>query len=193
MPDITENTPQRDLVISTMPFKVPAPYFIGHVLTENEASALNGLLAENLRNNFAAKIKKDFEAADEKGTERPSLETLQTELTAYAETYEFGVRRAGSGTIGTSTDPVERELNKMARELIKSRLKEKGVKLKSITEENLQELVDKLIAGRPALRLEAERRVNSLKELDAGEVDLTETIAAAGAASAEEPAETAAE
>lgn len=189
--EITDETPRRDLIIAGMPFKVPAPFVEGHPLSANEASALNGLLAENLRNNFAAKIKKDSEAAEAAGSEKPTLEALQAELSAYAETYEFGVRRTGSGVIGTSTDPVERELNKMARELVKGRLKEKGFKLKEIPEETIQDLVDKLIESRPALRAEAERRVNSLKALDGDdglEMALTKATEAAEAPAATDEA-----
>ncbi len=42
-------------------FNAPQPYDEGHVLTVNEASALNQVFAENLRNNFAARIKRSAE------------------------------------------------------------------------------------------------------------------------------------
>lgn len=172
MPAITDETPMRDLVIAGMQFKIPAPYTEGHPLTANEASALNGLFGENLRNNFAIQIKRQNEEAETKQTEKPSLEALQAELDVYAGGYEFGVRRSSSGSIGTSADPVEAETQKIARELVKSRIKERGLKLKSFPEETIQDLVDKLIASRPGLREEAVRRVNSLKAIGSGEDEI---------------------
>ena len=182
---IDEDTVQRDLLIAGMPFKVPAPFTEGYTLNSNEAAAMNQLLGENLRNNFAAKIKKDFEAAETANTPKASLEALQAELSAYAGNYEFGVRRSSSGSVGSSADPIDRELQKMARELVKGRLKEKGYKLKTFDDETIQGLCDKLIEQRPAMRDEAERRVNMLKDMAAAADDLGELPDPAAPAPAE--------
>ena len=47
----------EQIIIQGVTFNVPTPYAEGHVLATNEASALNQLLHENLRNNFASKVK----------------------------------------------------------------------------------------------------------------------------------------
>jgi len=188
MPKITDETPLRDLMIAGMQFKVPAPYGEGHTLTANEASALNGVLAENLRNNFAIQIKRQLQTAETNGTEKPSLETLQSELTDYAAEYEFGVRRTSSGSIGTSADPVEAEAQKMARELVKVRIKERGYKLKSFTDDAIQDLCDKLLAARPGLREEAARRVQRPKAISGSDdIPLPEPTADAEAAAEPQP------
>lgn len=148
------------IVIQGLEFNVPAPYVAGHVLSENEASALNGLLHENLRNNFAAKVKKAREGVPE--GEAVDIAALQAELDTYASTYEFNVRRAGGGG-GVKRDPVEREALKLAKDAIYNALKAKGKKRKDYTVEQIEEAAEKLLASDKgaSIRAAAEARVKA--------------------------------
>jgi hypothetical protein len=100
------------ITIQSKVFRVPIKYAAGHVLKENEAGALNQTFHENLRNNFATRVRDGVEAGlDDK--------TLQQQLDDYAATYEFGVRGGG----GTRGDPVLTLAMNLARELIRKAIK----------------------------------------------------------------------
>ena len=96
-----------NILIQGLEFSVPAPYNPGpHELTEGEAKTLNQTLAENLRNNFAGKMKDGA---------IPEAE-LDSKFAEYAASYAFGVRAGGGGG---SRDPVEVEAMNLARDAIK--------------------------------------------------------------------------
>lgn len=104
------------VTIAGLSFDVPLRYEPGHVLTEGEASALNQTLCENVRNNIAPRIKKAEEALAEGQTIVHS--EWQATVADYATKYEFGVR-----AISTPADPLEAEVNRMVRAIIKTALK----------------------------------------------------------------------
>lgn len=173
----------NSILIQGVMFPVKAPYAEGHPLTAGEASQLNQVLAENLRNNFAGKVKdakaaayveanggkaEDVTDAQLKGVtlDDAVIESLRAEFTEYAETYEFGVRRGGR-----IMDPVEREINRMAEEAVKAAIKGKGIKLSSVADDKFDELVRGFIEAKPELREEAERRVRAAQ--DAAGIDLS--------------------
>jgi hypothetical protein len=64
----------EQITISGHSFNVPVRYEEGHELTAGEASALNQTYHENLRNNFAKKVKDAGDGAD--------VAALQAELAA---------------------------------------------------------------------------------------------------------------
>jgi len=64
---IDSNTPRKEITIKDELFTVPVPYTAGHVLSENEANALNQTYHENLRNNFAGVVTAAKKAAEESG------------------------------------------------------------------------------------------------------------------------------
>jgi len=84
-------------------FTIDAPYTEGHVLTAEEAAALNRLRAENIRNNVMRKI-----------PEGATHDEIQTTVTKYAKTYKFG------GTTSRTMDPVERLVRQQAWSLATS-------------------------------------------------------------------------
>ena len=108
----------EQITIAGHSFNVPVRYEEGHELTAGEASALNQTYHENLRNNFAKKVKDAGATAD--------LAALQAELDAYAESYQFGVRAAGTG--GATRDPVMSEALRIATKQIRDLIKAKGGK-----------------------------------------------------------------
>lgn len=105
------------ITIQGLTFKVPLRYAAGHPLTDGEAGALNQTLHENLRNNFAKKVAEGQEAG-------VTVEILQQQLDDYANDYQFGVRTGGGGFRG---DPVMTLAMNIARELVRSAIKVKGL------------------------------------------------------------------
>lgn len=154
------------VTIQGMAFKAPQPYAEGHTLNANEAATLNQTFVENLRNNFAVKIKDKKEAIakeksiDEKAVTNDMLDmvALQAEFDDYAGDYEFGVRKGGR-----VLDPVERELRSIGEEIIKTAIRAKGIKLNSVSSEQFDKFMSNLINAKPELRVEAERRVAATK------------------------------
>jgi hypothetical protein len=108
----------EQITIAGHSFNVPLRYEEGHELTAGEAGALNQTYHENLRNNFAKKVK------DAGGS--PDLAALQAELNKYAEEYQFGVRVGGGG--GRTTDPVMSLAMRIAKKKITDLLRDKGKK-----------------------------------------------------------------
>ena len=169
------NVEQRRIKVEGLIFNAPAPYKAGHVLNENEANTLNQTFAENLRNNFAKKVKAAKEAASKNGSEFPddgeaAPEELQGEFTTYAADYEFGTRAAGGGAdSGLPRDPTDREAFIMARDLIRAHAKSKGFKLDA---EQVAGLVPGILQKRPEIREEAVRRVAAKTSITLDELEL---------------------
>jgi hypothetical protein len=108
----------EQITISGHSFNVPVRYEEGHELTAGEASALNQTYHENLRNNFAKKVKDAGDGAD--------VAALQAELDKYANEYQFGTRTAGAGV---SRDPVMSEAMRIAKKQIGDLIRAKGGKV----------------------------------------------------------------
>lgn len=139
----------QTITIQDVTFTIPAPYSEGHVLVANEAAALNQLLGENIRNNFAAKMKKAKEEGKTLG---------QSDLDEYAASYSFGVRSGG----GPKLDPIEREARILAAEQVKKLFKQKGIKIKDAEESGkLEEFTTKLLEKYPAIRDQAKAIVEA--------------------------------
>lgn len=105
-------------------FDVPDKYAEGHVLTANEAAALNGLRAEmishKVRSFLVRKGGADATEADFAAAENTAAEE--------AKTYEFGAARGGGGGGGRSTlTPEEKEARAIAREAVLDALKRKNL------------------------------------------------------------------
>jgi|ETNvirnome_6_100_1030635.scaffolds.fasta_scaffold00132_13 hypothetical protein len=140
----TAKTQRNALTIAKTSFTIPAPFAEGHAVTANEAAALNQLLAENIRNNFAKRVKEGGEA------DPPvAADVLQAELDQYVTEYEFGVRRSGGGR---SSDPVEVEAMSIARDKVKDALRAKGYKLADISAGRITELASEYLEKNPQWR-----------------------------------------
>lgn len=163
-----------EITIQGLAFEVSQPYAPGAVeLTEGEANALNQTRAENLRNNFAPKIKaamveyrKANSLAEDAEVAVSSLDhdALIAEFNKYADEYEFSTR-AGGGGARTPTDPVEREAQRIAWDKIKVALGKKGIKIDSVPKDKKAELISDTIAKYPAITEEAQRRVASAADI----------------------------
>lgn len=145
-------------------FNVPTRYEEGHELTANEAAALNQTYHENLRNNFAKKVK-DKKANGE--IEEDVLAQLQTDLDEYAEGYEFGVRTGG----GAVRDPVMSEAMDLARTKIFEHLKTKGIKRADVSAKQVTEYAKKLLEKNPTIIELARQRVEEARAAATSELD----------------------
>ncbi len=168
----------QEITIQGQVFSIDTPYAEGHPLKANEASALNGLLAENVRNNQAnlvreAKAKqvgkeaKELTTADIATIELPEnvVAELQGQIAQYVANYEFGVRSGG----GRSKDPLEREIENMAEDILVGALKKNNI-TPSKFKKDQREKYDAALAGiidqnRADLTKEAKRRLKNQQDM----------------------------
>jgi hypothetical protein len=104
------------ITIQGYKFEVPegalANIAVGYTLQdEGEAAALRQTKVENLRNNFATKVKAAMNGSTELAPE--ALSELQSAFATYATEYKFGVRAAGEPK--QKLDPITREMLKLAK------------------------------------------------------------------------------
>lgn len=157
-------------------FTVPMRYAEGHVLTANEAAALNQTFHENLRNNFASSVRAKKEelfgvkdeasgkitVPEDASLEDDAISELQAKLDAYAAEYEFA-RRTGGGR--APADPIEREALNLAKMAIRSALKQKGQKADA---DVIEAAAKQLIEQNPGFRETARQRVEQQNAIAQG-------------------------
>lgn len=160
---VTESTPRHPVTMAGIEFLVPAPFAAGHVMTEGEASQLNQVLAENVRNNLVGKTKKEVKEGQTPFT------ITQEAVDEYIANYEFGVRQGG--TREASLSPEEREARKIAREKVTAALKAKGIKINSVPAEKMESLVAEVAKAEPVVK-EAKRRVANSQKIALDELDI---------------------
>lgn len=156
----------EQITIAGQSFNVPLRYEEGHELTSGEASALNQTYHENIRNNLAKKAKDG--------------ELTQADVDTYADSYQFGVRAAGTGV---TRDPVMAEAMRIAKKQIGELLKQNSKSIRDYEASALNEAARKLIAKDSAILTLAKQRVaeqQSLAQADLGDIlsGLTEKPAA---------------
>jgi hypothetical protein len=153
----------EQITIAGKTFNAPLRYEEGHELTAGEASALNQTYHENLRNNFAKKVKDAVEAGafDEAAA--------QKEFDAYAEAYAFGVRTGGGG--GATRDPVMREALNIAKDRINAALVKKNIRPSSVDAAIKTAKAKELIAKRPDILELARTRIAEAQALATADLD----------------------
>jgi hypothetical protein len=157
---MSEHEPTQSVTIQSVTFTIPAPYVAGPVeLTEGEAAALNQVLAENIRNNFAGQMKRAAE-------ETPARQLTQEDLDKYVESYEFG-RRTGGGRV---RDPVAAEERRLSLDAIKAKVKSTGKNWKDFTKEQQDAVLARVLASgkfrEQAERVVAARQAEASIDLD---------------------------
>lgn len=110
-------------VIAGVAFQISQPYAAGQTLTEAEAKALNQVRSENIGNNVREKVKELVEAG--KTSEAEAL---------VAEKDGAYVFTLASVAASAKLDPVEREARNLAKEIVKSLLAAKGLKITTAPE-----------------------------------------------------------
>jgi hypothetical protein len=129
-------------------FPVSPRFEEGHQLTEIEADVLNQTYYENLRNNFAGRIKaarKEHNVEEGQPLPEHVYQNLQGDFATYAKEYEFGVRRTSTGP---GADPVRAAALTMARTAIKDALRQ-AKKLKETPTEAIEAAAERLIQSQP--------------------------------------------
>lgn len=149
----------QTVTINKQQFNLPAPYAEGHQVTAGEASALNQLLVENVRNNITGKMKKiEEENEKRKAAGQPELPQIgQAEIDAYVAEYKFGVRTGGS----TVRDPIEAEARRIAQSLVNDALKKNGKKIKDVSDEQMEQLITGALEKNPVIRERAKAIVEA--------------------------------
>lgn len=193
---ITPETPRTKILVGGLILSAPKPFAVGHVLTENEAAALNQTYLENIGNNFRTHViaasRKAIVGKDEPTAEelkavtddqlkafREALEgednqkklpvdDLQTKLDALVAGYQMGVRRTSSAEV---LSPEEREARSIAKDKIKAALVQKGIKLNTVSADWWDREIGKLLEHPehgPKIKQNAARAVK-LRQQAAGE------------------------
>lgn len=170
---ITPATPTGEYTVAKQKFVMFKPFAAGDTINEHEANALNQTFAENVRNNFSAKVKSYLDAGsfDEAA--------MQTELNDYMSSYEFGVRKgrpagAGGGGGGRRSDPVATRALELARSAVRKKIQEIGGNLKDYTAKDISARAAKAVAGNPKFTETASRQIseeNEIGDIDAGDLD----------------------
>ena len=156
----------KTISINGVAFEISTPYAEGHVLTAAEAKVLNQTRAENIGNNFRKAVKD----AQDKGTD---MSVVGASLREYDASYVFTM----GGTSRTPIDPIEAEAIRIAKEVVKAKLAEKGLKVKDYVanEANAAKYdaaVDKIAAQDDTLKLAKQRVANKKKVADVAADDL---------------------
>jgi hypothetical protein len=139
--------------VAGLSFEVEDVYAEGHVVTENEARALNQTRRENLRNNFRKTAKDELE----KGTSASKIADMFAE---YAESYEFSAKRQARAP----RDPVEAEARKIARKVVTGALRKQNIDIKSLEDGKMDELVS-AYAAKDEVRALAQETVDALQSI----------------------------
>lgn len=161
-------TEMSEVTIAGKKFLLRNPFEAGHILTEGEASALNQLRHENVRNN-SAKLVKDWTGDPDE---------LAVKIDDYDAEYQFNVRVAGEGR--EPSDPITTEAKALARLAIKGALEKAGQKADA---KQIAAAVTALLADEvkgPQFRKVAEDRVAERKRLAEqamGSIDLSSITA----------------
>ena len=152
----------EQITIAGKTFNAPLRYEEGHELSAGEAAALNQTYHENLRNNFAKKVKDSIEAG------AFSQDIAQHEFDAYAREYQFGVRTGGGGA---PRDPVTKEALDILKDKIRMALKKKNLKADAAS---ITARAKELLPTRPDIMELAKKRVAEAQAIAAE--DLSEVI-----------------
>lgn len=133
-------------------------YQAGHQCSEVEAEVLNQTERENIRNNFAKRVK---EAKEKDGGELTpeSFATLQAELRQLSENYQFNVRQP------RQTDPVLNIAMDLVLTKIQNALRAQGVKLKDVPMADLKAKAKAMIDANPAILEKARARYEEDQKL----------------------------
>ena len=160
----------KTISIGGIAFEVSTPYTEGQVLTAIEAKVLNQTRAENIGNNFRADVKKATEAPEAERAAK--LDEVKAAIAKYDSEYTFS-----ASVTRTPIDPIEAEALKIAREVLKIKIKDgKGLTVKEyLAVEGNQAKYDagiEQIANQEDTLKEAKKRVAARKkvaELGGGE------------------------
>lgn len=171
MTEVSAAPSTKTIIIQGLEFTASLPYLAGHTLTDAEARALNQVRLENIRNNFATKVKASTDKAE--GSIPP--DQLSAKFAEFEAAYSFSMPGAGGGT--RTLDPIEREALALAKDVVKNALAAQGKSMtapKEASDDEKAAYKDKInakveeIAGRDVVIAQARKNVAARsKSLDA--------------------------
>jgi hypothetical protein len=161
MLDFSE-APSHNITIQGLVYPVRQIFDEGHVLTAVEASVMNQTRDENLRNNYAAKIKvvmkeENVEAISDLSDAGKS--TLTEKFPAFEEGYEFG-SRGGAREV----DPIRKQAMLFATQEVKKALSKKGHKISEVGADKIREMADSAVEKYPKFMEKAKAAVAARDE-----------------------------
>ena len=157
-----QDSGKNTITIQSYKFDVETRYVEGHTLSENEASALQGLLQENVRNNFAKTIKGLVEENKGQPLNDGQLEKIQKIFTKFVSEYEFGKRRVAAVR---SLNPLDKEVKRIATEKLKEILASKGKSWTETPKDQRNALIARIIEINPAITQLAQSNIDSLNSI----------------------------
>ena len=137
---MTEKAPEAEaentqtVTIQSESFTISAPYLEGHTITEVEAKVLNQTRCENICNNQRKTIK----AAKEEGSF--DLKVARKAVAAYDAAYSFAT---GGPAVRRTLDPIQKEARAIARNVLATKLREAGKKMKDQDKDKLATAIEK--------------------------------------------------
>lgn len=141
-------------------FNIPTRYRVGHELSQNEADALNGLRAENIRNNVKRWVDEAKKTVPIGELLTPdSISALQDRVSEYASEYEFGPKGEPKG--GVRKTAFEIELLAIATARVEEQARAMSIEL---SPEGMAEAVESQMKLAIVIE-EARRRVSARQEL----------------------------
>lgn len=154
--------------INGLEFDISQPYSEGHTCTAAEARALNQTRSENIGNNARAKIKEMLD----KGSPTDEIAAYVADIDSK---YVFTLAGVSASR---KLDPVEREANKLARELLKAHLAETGRKITVAPEGMTEEEWDDKVAAEVERIASDEQVLKAAKKNVEAKTKQAETLAA---------------
>lgn len=146
----------QPLTVSGVVFDAPSKYSAGHVLSSDEASALNSLFLSDLSSKLKPLIVKAQKASGSLELPPDAKADLDAKLAEFARSHTFTPKSAHS------FDPVTREAFKMIRPQFINKLKEKGIDPKTMAVGKLEAIMLQWLAKHPEVTAEAKRRVEAV-------------------------------
>jgi hypothetical protein len=152
--------PTINIEIMGIVFEAPQPYCDGRPMNLGEALVLNATLIKNLRNNWSKRIA-TFQERVKATYGRDQLNAseeaaLKSDFIHYARNYAFPTIR----TSRESADPIERHAHKIAEDIVRVKLNERGKRFEDLSEIDAERHVARIMAL-PMVRLEAARRAQA--------------------------------
>lgn len=124
-------------------FEVAPRFTAGHVCSAEDAEKLNRAMAQNLADTAKTELANGVD---------PGI--VQAILTGKASEFSFGP----PGKRKVSTDPIMVEARKIAKSLVLSAMRARGLDVKSLDTVALAERIESLITKRPDLTVEEARK-----------------------------------
>lgn len=151
------------VTISGLVFELNDPFKEGHIMTDNEAKALNKAYHDGVRNSASGKTRSLRE-------EGKNESEIRNTIDAFIDNYRFGARTVIGADKKSRIDPVEAEARLIARDKINSKLRDRGEKIRGRKAE-IEALVDGLLAKYPEIYDAARNRINAAQSVAMTELD----------------------